>query len=312
MSERTNTSSVTLGESTLITNPRDPSANTKLIPILQILSGADRGRLISLQQHPLVRLGRSKSSELVIYDPSCSRNHAEIHSAETVVIRDLNSTNGTRVNGTKLKGESVTLNDGDRIQLGDNTFLRFLHMPEQDFSVQMDVFYRATRDALTKACNRHQFDDALSRELAAQKRMGYGLGVIAFDVDHFKKVNDSFGHAAGDEVLRAIGERVPHCIRTEDMFARVGGEEFIVLARTDDADGLRRLAERIRVSMEAEPVEFESQKISFTVSVGLSWVSGKSVSDAPLVSSADEALYEAKRSGRNRTISKLVSNPESA
>jgi len=181
-------------------------------------------------------------------------------------------------------------------------------MPEDDAQVQMKVYYQATRDALTNAFNRHQFDEALDREISYQKRAGHGLAVVIFDVDHFKRVNDTHGHPAGDEVLREIGNRVPTCIRIEDIFARLGGEEFGVLTRSENLKGVEILAERIRSAMEKKVVEFEGIAIWFTVSVGVAFIAGgnTSVSSAQIFQSADDALYEAKNSGRNRIVIKVI------
>jgi diguanylate cyclase (GGDEF)-like protein len=258
-------------------------------------------------------IGRAKDSSLILFDPSCSRNHAEIFLGPdgSAWIKDLGSTNGTKVNGNLIKAPTV-LNDGERIQLGDATILRFSKIPEDDARVQMDVYHRATRDALTGAYNRHQFQDFLDRELAYVRRGAspQGLGVISFDVDHFKKINDSFGHLAGDEILRDIGKRVATVIRTEDIFARVGGEEFIVLSRADSIEGVRILAERLREVMEKTPGEFEGRGILFTVSVGYTFLPRKAPNPADqILAIADECLYDAKHGGRNRSIGKELPPP---
>ena len=281
----------------------------RIVPIVQVSAGAEQGRILSLSQYKHITVGRDKKCELVVYDPSCSRSHSEIFvgSDNKVYLKDLGSTNGTKLNGKRLSpNQEMVLTDGDRIQLGDSTVLRHILMPEHDAQVQMDVYHRATRDRLTNAFNRHQFDEAMDRELSYQKRAGHGLGVILFDVDHFKKVNDTFGHPAGDEVLREIGNRVPTCIRIEDIFARLGGEEFGVLVRAENLDGIKILAERIRVAMEKKPVEFEGKTMWFSISVGSSYLSGvNTTTAAALMQIADEALYQAKNSGRNRCVVKL-------
>ena len=289
----------------------DLKANTRaggrLLPIIQVSSGSDQGKILSLLQTPRMTFGRAKDSTLVLFDPSCSRNHAEIYLApdEAAYIKDLGSTNGSKVNGEKVV-EPRQLQDSDRIQLGDNTILRFSLIPEDDARVQMDVYHRATRDALTGAYNRRQFDEFMTRELALLKRnAAQGMGLIIFDVDHFKKINDSFGHLAGDEILRDIGRRVPTCLRAEDIFARIGGEEFTVITRADSMEGVRVVAERIRECMEKTPGSFEGRGIIFTVSVGYTFVPGKTGIAADLLSAtADACLYEAKHGGRNRTIGK--------
>lgn len=282
-------------------------AGGRVLPIIQVASGADQGRIFSLLQTPRMTFGRAKESTLVLYDPSCSRNHAEIYMTpdESVFIKDLGSTNGSKVNGDKVTAPRQLV-DSDRIQLGDNTILRFSLIPEDDARVQMDVYHRATRDALTGAYNRRQFEEFMGRELAFIKRnSAQGVGLIIFDVDHFKKINDSFGHLAGDEVLKDIGKRVPTCLRTEDVFARIGGEEFAVISRSDSLEGVKIIAERIRETMEKTPASFEGRGILFTVSVGYTFVQGKTAIAADtLIATADACLYESKHGGRNRSTGK--------
>lgn len=281
----------------------------RIVPILQVTTGAEQGRLLSLLQYNTVRIGRSKECELVVHDPSCSRIHVEVYVDQgslKVYLKDLGSRNGTKLNGKKVGNEPVKLGDGDRIQLGEQTILRFTLMPEDDAQVQMEVYLRATRDRLTNAFNRHQFDEALDRELSYQKRVGHGLAIVIFDVDHFKRVNDTYGHPAGDAVLKEIGQRVPTCIRIEDIFARIGGEEFALLVRSDSLEGVKILAERLRSSMEKKPVDASGAEIHFTVSIGVLYIKGKDlpITPAQVIETADQALYEAKEAGRNRIIYK--------
>jgi diguanylate cyclase (GGDEF)-like protein len=302
------------GESTVITTIQNTTITRlpgRIVPVIQVSSGAEQGRILSLVQYQTITVGRAKTCELHVFDPGCSRQHAEFRmTPETgeAFIRDLGSSNGSKLNGKKLGPDAVKLNDGDRIQLGESTILRFSLMPEDDAQVQMKFYYQATRDALTSAFNSHQFDEALDREISYQKRAGHGLAIVLFDVDHFKRVNDSMGHPAGDEVLREIGNRVPACIRVEDIFARLGGEEFGVLARSENLEGVTILAERIRQAMEKKVVNFEGKQIWFTVSLGVAYLQGakEGLSSAQFFQTADEALYEAKNAGRNRVVIKVL------
>ncbi len=286
---------------------------TRIIPILQVAAGPESGRIVSLAQFKSIVIGRGKQCELIVYDPTCSRQHAEVFTSTdgSVFIRDLGSSNGTKVAGKKLVGtDPVKLKDGDRIQLGENTILKHSLLPEDDANLQISIYYRATRDNLTHAYNRHQFDEAFEREISYQKRSKHGLGLITFDVDFFKKINDTHGHPAGDEVLRTIGARVPLCIRTEDIFARLGGEEFAVLARSDSLEGLSIVADRIRSEMEKKPIVFEGKTIPFTVSVGAIFASGETqLTHTHFIQQADEALYEAKHNGRNKTVIRTFKTP---
>lgn len=282
----------------------------KIVPLLQVISGPEQGRIIKLSEYTEFSIGRSQSCELTIADTSCSRRHAvlTVNSNESVKLEDLGSTNGSKVNGVRIN-EPVDLQDGDMLQLGDHTRVKFSLSLEQDAELQMDVFHRATRDPLTGAYNRRSFEESFDRELAFINRgqaNGRGLGLIIFDVDHFKKVNDTFGHAAGDAVLKEIGMRVPELVRREDVFARIGGEEFVVLTRNETPDELRVLAERIRVDFEKLVVHHGDQELKFTVSVGVSYQSPTqgTLTKEELIEIADKALYEAKQSGRNKVCVK--------
>lgn len=287
-------------------------AENKPVGIIQITSGADQGRIFNLSELRRLSAGRSKDCDMVLTDPSCSRNHGEFFSSPdgTLYIKDLGSTNGTKVNGLRIS-EAVELKDGDRVQFGDNSMMRFSVVPEDEAKTQIDVYYRATRDALTNAYNRRQFEEAVGRELAFQSRGGKGLGLVMFDVDHFKKINDSFGHPTGDEVLREIGRRVFGLIRKEDIFSRVGGEEFALLTRNDGEEGLKIFSERLRRAMEETPAQFEGRQIPFAISVGYTHLKEKMLSTyEALVQTVDEALYEAKKTGRNRCVYKEHTPPK--
>lgn len=285
----------------------------RMIPVLLISTGPDQGRTISLLAHTIVTCGRAKDCVIALNDPSCSRHHAEFQivggKLDQVIVRDKGSTNGTKVNGDRITGEHK-LADGDRIQVGDNTVLRISWVPEEAANAQIDVYQRATRDALTGAFNRARFEEALQTEVSFLSRTGQPLGLIYFDVDHFKKINDTFGHLAGDEVLKDIGERVPKIVRSEDIFARIGGEEFAIILRNITEEGIARLAERLREAMAEKPASFEGRGITFTISVGATLCSEKVIfKPDSLLQCSDEALYEAKRTGRNKVIFKPFKIP---
>lgn len=283
----------------------------RLVAMVQITTGGENGKILAIDEEKGLSMGRAKECDLPVNDPSCSRRHAEIFFGPggLYYFKDLGSTNGSQINGEKVAKVPVQLNDGDRIQIGDSSVLRFSLVPESDAQTQMDVYYRATRDLLTNAFNRRHFEENLNRELSFHNRGGQGIGLIIFDVDFFKKVNDTYGHAAGDEVLREIGRRMAQLTRKEDLFARIGGEEFAVIVRSDNPEGASLFAERIRAKMESAPIEHGGKQLAFTVSLGVCVLKGTPATPltAEQVSeAADSALYEAKRSGRNRVVSKSL------
>ncbi len=160
---------------------------------------------------------------------------------------------------------------------------------------------QATHDALTGVLNRGAVLDALGRELDRAKRHGSALGVLMVDVDLFKRINDTFGHAAGDAVLREVTRRLGEGVRPYDLVGRVGGEEFLLVLPDCDPGETVRLGERLRVRMSDEPVLYEGESISVTVSIGAAVRGPDGLTDPrALIQAADAALYRAKRSGRDR------------
>lgn len=197
----------------------------ELVEVINFVSGPEQGKVVAL--HTKTVVGRSRTCEVTLTDASCSRQHAvfERGACGKMFVTDLKSTNGVKVNGARIIAP-YELTEGDRIQLGDSTIVRFGFMPHAEASIQQDFYHRATRDGLTNAYNKKSFEEAFAREVSHCQRNQRGLGLILFDIDHFKKVNDTHGHPAGDEVLKKVAEAVYGLVRAEDIFARIGGEEF--------------------------------------------------------------------------------------
>ncbi|OIQ51013.1 putative diguanylate cyclase YdaM [Pseudodesulfovibrio hydrargyri] len=159
----------------------------------------------------------------------------------------------------------------------------------------------ATRDQLTGAHNRHAFFQRAKSELARAKRFGHSLAVLMFDLDHFKEVNDSYGHAIGDEVLRTFALRCRAGFRQSDVFARMGGEEFAALLVETSAERAAEAAERFRQMAASRPIPTDAGDLTVTVSIGVASLDDEdSIND--LLKRADEALYKAKQSGRNSVV----------
>jgi diguanylate cyclase (GGDEF)-like protein len=160
---------------------------------------------------------------------------------------------------------------------------------------------QASTDALTGLANRGAIFERLEREARRSVADGQALGVMMVDVDHFKSVNDTYGHAAGDAVLKEVSRRLRDSVRPGDSVGRYGGEELLVVVPDCDQTGLWLTAERLRTAVESAPVLTQVGAIRVTVSVGAAVGEFRQAANvANLVSSADEALYRAKRSGRNR------------
>jgi diguanylate cyclase (GGDEF)-like protein len=158
------------------------------------------------------------------------------------------------------------------------------------------------RDSLTGLFNRRHAQVRLSQEYARWRRSGLSFCVLLFDLDHFKDINDSYGHPTGDAVLRAVAGRTSRCLRTPDMLGRFGGEEFIVLLPETDLAEAATVCERIRQAIEAEPVLHGAHMINVTASIGVAQVHQSAVTQDEVVRDADRALYEAKATGRNRLV----------
>jgi diguanylate cyclase (GGDEF)-like protein len=159
-----------------------------------------------------------------------------------------------------------------------------------------------TRDHLTGAANRAHFFEIAGRECSRFVRHGQPLSIVALDVDHFKAVNDTYGHAAGDQVLREVTRRCTALLRPEDTFARVGGEEFMILLPGTDLRGARLLAERLRMTIESMTVSYGGEMLTVTGSFGCVEATQEICSLAALMQSADKALYDAKQMGRNMVV----------
>ncbi len=175
---------------------------------------------------------------------------------------------------------------------------------------QESLRFHAEHDSLTGVLNRRAIRDVLRRELARCRRENQSLGVMLADVDHFKRINDRYGHGAGDAALLTVVQRISSTLRPYDLIGRYGGEEFLVIAPGCDLALTQKLAERIRDAVSDEGVDLGNDNITLTVSVGVTL--GTADSDPEfLVAVADSAMYQAKRNGRNRVeISLQLPDPE--
>jgi len=180
---------------------------------------------------------------------------------------------------------------------------RIIDLQQELFRTQEALRIQATRDSLTGAWNRAQILMILEREMVRSEREGRPLGLLLMDLDHFKQVNDTYGHQVGDQVLEEVTERVMRVMRVYDSFGRYGGEEFIGVVPGCDAAGLCSQAERLRQALGDEPYHVGGHRLQLTASFGLTtFEPGTPSSMDLLVRAADCALYEAKRNGRNRAI----------
>jgi two-component system, cell cycle response regulator len=179
---------------------------------------------------------------------------------------------------------------------------RILDLQDQLIAAGEELLYRATHDNLTRVVNRGVILDTLRWERSRQAREGGSFGIVLMDLEHFKYVNDTYGHLAGDDVLREAAQRMMACVRPYDSVRRYGGEEFLIVVPASDAMGTLGLAERIRRAIEAKPMMTNSTPIAVTASFGVTASIDKLPLDAQeILQLADAALYRAKERARNRT-----------
>ncbi|MCB0404306.1 MAG: GGDEF domain-containing protein [Bdellovibrionales bacterium] len=271
-------------------------------PYLIQISGRETGQMYNLKGRN-VKLGRDPSCQIPLDDPHVSRNHAEIiwRNGTELVIRDVGSTNGIFVNGKKVQ-EQVLL-DGDKILIGTRLYFKFCYQDSVDQSYQQNLFRAANIDGLTQLYNKKYFVDVLSKEFSFAKRNKTPLSLMMIDVDHFKKINDTHGHIAGDLVLKHIGQYLHKSLRLENIACRYGGEEFAIILRNVDATTAMQIAERVRLNVEKQPVTYRNDNIFITISLGVATLdNGNFETIEDFIRAADECLYAAKQGGRNRTV----------
>ncbi|MBI3926980.1 MAG: GGDEF domain-containing protein [Armatimonadetes bacterium] len=274
-------------------------------PCLMSMAGKSRGVLFRLREGEVV-VGRSaEKADIVLEERGVSRAHARLTCGPdgVVTLLDLDSTNGTYVNGKKVT--SVLLADGDTINFGPEATVRLDYQDTVEQKLLEHLYKNATRDGLTGVLNKKSFLERLEEQFAVTTRHGQRVCLAMIDADNFKRINDTYGHPAGDAVLKALARRVVSLVRKADLVGRYGGEEFIILIRETDVDGARVLLDRIRAAVEempfVVPAEGGERPISMTISVG---VAGLDVSAGieESLERADQALYRAKNSGRNQVV----------
>jgi diguanylate cyclase (GGDEF)-like protein len=267
--------------------------------VLTVLRGENPGALYTIESNEAV-IGRSPDATVMIPDDTLSRRHARIvRIGEGFVIEDLESTNGTFIDGSAVS-RLQALEDGCRIFLGSKTVLLFKLHDRVELEAARQTQAMTVRDPLTGMFNRRHLQERLQSEVAYARRHGTPLSLLLLDIDHFKQINDNYGHPAGDAALRVLAQALTALTREEDVLARYGGEEFALLARGIDRGGILLLAERIRSAIAAERVKTEAGSFAFTVSIGITHSQdGADVTAESMFESADRALYTAKDSGRN-------------
>jgi two-component system cell cycle response regulator len=268
---------------------------------LVVIYGEDLGRKYDLDTETTI-IGRSSKCQIQVDQDSISRNHAKIVlTGKNAGISDMGSTNGTFVNDEAVEG-SVTLRNGDFIKIGRTVF-KYIAGGNIEGQYHEEIYRLTTVDGLTQIFNKRYFLETLEREVSRCHRYGRQLSLAMIDIDHFKQVNDTYGHLAGDYVLKQLASAVKTKIRREDVFARYGGEEFAVILPEIELAGAVATAEKLRKVVEKQKFVFEEQVMPVTISIGVAAIKADITEMQPLIKLADERLYDAKQKGRNRVCS---------
>lgn len=264
-----------------------------------VIYGTELGRKYNIEG-PEMTIGRATVNDICVSQDSVSRTHATILVDEQgIKVRDNESTNGTYVNDTKI--HETYLRDGDLIKVGRSIF-KFLSGDNIESSYHEEIYRLSTVDGLTQVFNKRYFVETLERELSRARRYDRPLALMMFDIDHFKRCNDTYGHRAGDHVLRHLADLVRQRSRKVDVVARYGGEEFAIILPEIDVRGSAQFGESIRRLVEQEMFAFEGQTIPLTISVGVAELDASIANADDLIAQADARLYRAKQAGRNRVV----------
>jgi diguanylate cyclase (GGDEF)-like protein len=290
---------VSSSDETAITDVNQPvparGAQDCLVIIHQRASEA--GKHFKLGDAP-TRIGRDADNEIVLDDPGVSRRHARLERRQQkIVVMDVGSKNGTLLNDRELAQVSE-LNNGDRIKIG-STIFKYLSADDLEAALHEQIYSNTITDNLTQLCNRRHFDDELGREFSRSRRHQRPLSLLVIDIDRFKDVNDTHGHHVGDITLKAVADVIRSSLRTEDVVARFGGEEIVVLLPEAMLDQAASAAEKLRVAVSNLVVEFREVRFSITVSIGCASLAEVDVDPPQFFQRCDQKMYEAKAAGRN-------------
>lgn len=265
-----------------------------------IVVGGDLNGTIFDIDSPEVKVGRNPESEIPLEFQGISRHHFSIVTkGDDVFLEDKGSRNGTYLNNKKVE-KTAQLNKGDIIKLG-SIALRFIPQGDPERLTYDKLNMDANTDGLTRCFNKAYFNNAAETEVKKSKVTGSPLSLIMMDLDHFKGLNDNYGHDAGDFVLKELSEVIrTNGVRESDVFARYGGEEFcLLLPKTNLKNGFE-IAERLRQTIESHQFIYDNKRLPVTASIGIADYRQGVVTGTDLFKRADKAVYLSKENGRNQ------------
>ncbi|MEW5743106.1 MAG: GGDEF domain-containing protein [Myxococcota bacterium] len=268
---------------------------------LVVIYGPDLGKKYVLTGDDEFTLGRDDKNFIIIDLDNVSRRHACVRLKDgKYFVQDLGSTNGTYLNDEEIR-DLQPLRTGDLVKVGGAIF-KFLSGGDIESLYHDEIYNLTICDGLTQISNKRYFLEFIEKEMGRAHRYNRALCLMMFDIDHFKSINDSNGHLAGDYVLRELAAIIKSRVRKEECFARYGGEEFAYVIPEAGGDNTRKLAEKLRKLVEDHHFAFEGKDIKVTISVGVADLTGDMTEPLQFIKVADQKLYQAKRSGRNRVV----------
>ncbi|MCC7386762.1 MAG: GGDEF domain-containing protein [Deltaproteobacteria bacterium] len=263
---------------------------------LVMIYGPNLGRRYPIESDEL-KIGRGADNDMVIDLDNVSRVHARVVKRDDgIYVEDMGSTNGSYVNDLEVKHDR--LRNGDLVKIG-GAILKFIQGGNIEALYYEEIYRMTILDGLTQIHNKRYFLEFLDREMARCSRYDRPLSLVMFDVDHFKKLNDGFGHLAGDFVLKRLAELIAKHVRKEELFSRYGGEEFAIIMPETTGKKAGIFCEKIRRMIETTPFTYENKEMKVSISLGLATM-GKHRETLAFIKAADEMLYLAKANGRNR------------
>jgi diguanylate cyclase (GGDEF)-like protein len=271
-------------------------------PALIIYDGDEIGGLHSLTADVTV-IGRTAGCDIVIPESRVSRRHAIIRrmaaGSNDFELVDLGSTNGTFVDGERVT--QMVLQRGHKVAIGGR-ILKFEVVDKTDIAYQSRIVQMIHLDELTGLLTKRSLFRALEMELIRTERYKHPLSVLMMDLDHFKKVNDTYGHLVGSHCLAEVGALIREATRVTDLNGRYGGEEFVSFLPETDTAAAMIVAERVRETMAGKTFQYHETAYQVRISIGIATYPSHGMTVESLVQAADTALYRAKSTGRNRCI----------
>jgi two-component system cell cycle response regulator len=266
---------------------------------LLVVGGDLNGALFDLVEEE-VSIGRHADNSIHLDFDGISRYHIKlVHIDDQYTIQDSHSKNGTFLNN-KLIEKDTALQKGDIIKLG-SVALKYLPKGDPERLTYDKLNLEANTDGLTRCYNKTYFNKNIDVEVKKSKITGSPLSLLLFDLDHFKGLNDNFGHDAGDYVLKELANIIhKHGVRDQDIFARYGGEEFVILLPNTNLKQAFEISERLRKLIEENAFMYESKRLPVTASIGVADYRKGVNTGTDLFKRADKAVYISKEGGRNQ------------